>query len=68
MPPGAYGCEVRFILPMGEQAHGAYSVSTMDLVPPASPDSDLMVRPRPSKVDLVQRPLVVAVWVPGELV
>jgi hypothetical protein len=30
--PDGYGCDTRLILPIGEQAHGAYSVITMDFV------------------------------------
>jgi hypothetical protein len=64
-PPGACGRELRFSLPSGEQAQGAYSVSATETVVPPLPVSTLIVRPKPSWVVLVQRPFRVAVWVSG---
>jgi hypothetical protein len=46
------GWETALILPRGEQAQGAYSVSTLErMVLASAPASVRMVRPKPSVVD-----------------
>ncbi len=53
MFPGAYGCDTCVILPIGEHAHGPYTVSVSLTTVPAVcpvPDCTLIARPNPSSV------------------
>ena len=64
-PPPAVGSEVRYSFSIGEQAHGAYSVYTVETVVVPFPVSTRIARPKPSSVVFCHRPFTVAVCVGG---